>query len=351
MRHPWRTIAALVLAAAPGAGAQPAAQAVNDPAAARLYDALFGKAERAALATPDRADDRALAAELIKSATDLTVKTDADRAGRLLLLERAYLFSCRDSKAVGTAVRAATLLAQHDPGAAAYWRARIDEINDREARAAVAAGAAGPDWKIAGRARLDKLAADADAEFARREYVRAAYAYRRAAELAVRLGAAGPEARALERQSRVATARVLKRAEAERLAQELTKPGTPADDAAERARAFLLLLDDPDAAADALGPSGDAKLAKIIALARRDAGELTAEQAAELGDWYWSFRDAPAYAASGQVIAGRVSTCLERRIELTSEVPARLHLEAELKSARKRVETIDAPEPRGSATP
>jgi hypothetical protein len=245
-----------------------------DPQAA--FDELFGREYKQATATPDRADDAALAARLLKAATDLEGPADL----KSLLFEKAYDLALDNPATYATAFSALDGLEKTNPD----FKAAIDERRLNVAKTQYQ-GARAVDEKIkAGRLYIDLLMVVADAKTASGNYADA--------HANLRLALAVADAVKSDRKEEIADRlkRIWPRVAAAQQVETLKArlQADPADKATADAilRLYLVDLDNPAEAAKYADASGDETMKKYLLVAAMHAENLPEKACLALGNWY-----------------------------------------------------------------
>ena len=276
----WLAFAALAVAAPTGPAADPG----------KAFDAQYGSRVAAATASPEAADDLALAGELLAAAG----APGTDPALLPPLCRNAYDLSSKHTRGFRTAVRAMTLLAKTVPEKKNACQEEIlDLFQNRYAKSR------GAEKARAGEALVATLVRFADGRAAAGDFAGAGQLYRRAMPLAANLR----NVDRLELQTRLnhAVTRQGFRSQAQKLKADLKS--NPGDQATrdELVRIYVVEFDDPDTAAKQLNLKADDVSSKYVLLAGMSVERLPARALAELGRWYQDL--AAKSSAQGQMTA------------------------------------------------
>lgn len=243
--------------------------------AQQAFDSLYGKDLRRVLATREKADDVALARQLLAAARQ------ADRQPRLLALlcRQAYELGARDADGYDAAIEAMDLLAEKQPAERNNCRAKLLALHQRRYGAS-----RGADRSAAGEALIGYLIALADEQAAAGDYAAATGHLRRASYVAS----------AVRSRAREAVNDRLKRVVAlERTARDIERTtkrlAAAPDDLAARERLIRLHLverDDPAAAARLVTPACREETRTYVPLAAKEVGGLPEAARLQLAEWY-----------------------------------------------------------------
>jgi len=271
----------------------------------KVFDDLFGAKVKAAAASADRADDLAVAQELLKSG-DLVLQQPKLLA---LLCDHAYDLTKKDAAGFATAIDAMTLLAKHVPERGAEAAEKIMDISQRQFNAAKT-----DEKAAAGEALIDALLAHADAQMKAKAFSDAAGSYRRALSTARLIKSARHDAIKTTLDEAV---------EREMLAAKLTKlqadlAAKPNDPAAPRELILLNIieLDDPVEASTFIAVAKDETLSKRVLLAGKPLTDIKDADALDLGEWYRGLADQTAAPLAKRKMLTRSSTYLKHYLAL-----------------------------------
>ena len=300
----WNAAVAVWLLLAAVAPAAPAAEA------AKAFDVQYGGRIAAATASPEEADDLALAAELLAAA--IAPETEPDLLP--LLCHNAYDLAAKHVKGYRAAIRAMALLARKAPEQKNACRDRIlDVYQNRYAKSR------GAEKAKAGEALVAAIVRFADARHETKDFAVAADLYRRAMPLAANLR--NVDRYELKLKLDHAGTRQGFQNQAEKLKAALRD--NPSDKAArdELVRIYTVEFDDPVAASKQLDLKIDDMASKYVLLAGMSIERLPARALAELGHWYRGLAEES--SAQGRLIAlVRAKTYYERYLKTNSAASA-----------------------------
>jgi len=272
-----RTAAAVVLICSAPAGAGEAGQ---------VFESLYGKQVRSALATRDRADDAALAGKLLEAAKGADVQPELVA----VLCEKAHLLGSRAPAGHEAALEAMELLAARAPARRAAARQKALALHQRRYNSS-----RGADRLATGEALTAYLVRLADEAKVAGDYAGAVGFLRRGLAVAgsirsAEAGAIRAGLKELAAEQRIATR--IKTLEA-RLA-------TKSDDMSARQQLIEVLLierDDPAEAAKRVTAACGEELRTYVPLAAKPADNVEPAACLELGDWYRRLADKSAGGA------------------------------------------------------
>ena len=303
----WNAAGAVWLLLAAVAHAAPAAPAAE---AAKAFDVQYGGRIAAATASPEAADDLALAAELLAAATASEAEPDL----LPLLCRNAYDLAAKHVKGYRAAIKAMALLASKAPEQKNACQDRIlDVYQNRYAKSR------GAEKAKAGEALVAAIVRFADDRLETKDFAGAAGLYRRAMPLAANLR--NVDRYELKLKLDHAGTRQGFQNQAEKLKAALRD--NPNDKAARDAlvRIYMVEFDDPAAASKQLDLKIDDMASKYVLLAGMSIERLPVRALAELGHWYRSLADKS--SAQGRLIAlVRAKTYYERYLETNSAASA-----------------------------
>ncbi|MCX5655190.1 MAG: hypothetical protein NTY65_11135 [Planctomycetota bacterium] len=307
--------------------AAPALAAPEDEAL-QAFNSLYGEEVKRVLATPDTADDAALAGKLLEAARSVA----AQPALLAVLCEKAAELGKPTPAGRTTAVQAMELLAEKIPDRKVACLERITALRQMDY------DAGRPEAKAqAGEALLSALLALADAKIAAGNSAGASDACRKALALATSLKSESQTAV----QGRLDLLAARQKAE-QKVAALKARLATVPTDAAARAdlvKTLVTELDDPTAAAAFVDSSLDAALQKFVPAAAKGVEQTPEVACKELGDWYRGMADQVTGAARMPLVA-RAKAYYGRFLALHS---AEDLLRAQVVLALKKVEEAAAP--------
>ena len=266
-----------------------AAPTAADRAAAKtVYDTLFAAKIKTVRSTADRADDVALAREMIAVATSSDVQPELLE----LICEGAYDLGQASPEGLGLAAEAMSLLAESVPEKRAAAHDRQIAILNRQ----ITAGK--PDERAGAADNLvDLLTSLGDENAAKKDYAGAAADYRRAFSLIQQRKLTFGET--VKAKLDWATGRDRAVKQLARLQEKMLANANDHVTAQEIVKLFTIELDEPSGALPYLERAKDAKLTEVVTLAARPLEDLAADQNLIVGEWYFAAaRDHDAFAAT-----------------------------------------------------
>ena len=245
--------------------------------AEQVFNSLYGKDYRQVLSTRDRADDIALAKQLVEAA-----KTAAGQPNLLALLcERACLLAGRHPGGHETAIKAMTLLAEKVPAKKKDCREKLLTLYQARYGASPADGRA-----AAGEDLINYFMVLADECGAEGDYTAAVLYLRRASYTARSVRSSSGEVIVEKLKRFIAQERT-----ARDIGQAKARLKADPDDTTARPRlAWLYLVekDDPAEAAKYLSATCEEAMKTYVPLLVKDANSLADTACLELADWYRS---------------------------------------------------------------
>jgi hypothetical protein len=273
-------VAALLLALVPLVFADEAEDAFNS---------LYGNEYKKATATPDKADDVALAKQLFDAA-----KAPGVQPGLLsVLCDKAYELGVKLPAGYETAAEAMELLAQKVPAGAAAALDRVATIREKQYQAV-----RGPDKADAGEVFIESVLVAAAAHMASGATTEGMALLRKALVAANAI----KSDRKNEIQGRIDFAATRLRIE-KQVADLKAKVEANPDDAAVRkqlVQACLVELDAPAQAEKFLNESSDPLLRKYVPAVSKGVDAAPEIACMELGEWYRSLGEAPGLTPGGR---------------------------------------------------
>ncbi len=332
LRRLWiaaTSIAVLALAA------RPAFAFADD--AKQVFDSLFAGKIKTVAATIDRADDFALAKDMLALA-----KTSTNQPALLALLcDAAHDLATKHADGFSTGVEAQQLLADTVDEKRAAAREKLVALLTRQSTAGK------PDEREpAGEKLIDLLMTMGDEKAEKKQYPEAAGDYRRAVSVATQRKSASLDEVKAKLEWATGRDRTMKRLA--QLQEKLLKDADSAT-AEEIVKVYVVELDDPAGAVPFLDRVKDPSWKTTLALAVKDTAILTEQEAMALGDFY-SARAKEAPAAARPTMWKRARDSYDRFLSLheTKDL-ARTKVEVLL----KEIETasVATPSPRAAPTP
>lgn len=266
-----------------------AAPAPADLAAAKsVYDTLFTAKLKAVRATTDRADDVALAKEMVALATSSDMQPELIE----LICEGAYELGHAQAEGFSLAAEAMSLLADSVPEKRAAARERQITILNRQ----ITAGKL-EDHEGAAENLADLLVSLGDEKAAKKDYADAAVEYRRALAMIQQHKLTFADAVKIKLDWAMGRDRATK--QLARLQEKLLGNANDHITAQEIVKLFMIEFDDPTGALPYLERAKDAKLTEVVTLAAKSLSDLAAQECLTLGEWYFAAaRDHDAFAAT-----------------------------------------------------
>jgi tetratricopeptide (TPR) repeat protein len=268
------------------------------------FNSLYGNEYKRVAGTPDKNDDVALAADLLKAAKAPGVHP----ALLAILCDKAYELGTKAPAGYGSAIEAMEILAQRVPDKAADALKNLLAVRERQYQAAK-----GLDKADAGEVFIEALLVAADASTKGGATAEAMAFLRKA------FGAA--KAVKSDRQNEI-QGRIDRATMRERLRKQVSDlkarlAANPQDVAArkEALRLCLVDLDDPAEAATFLDDSSDEAMRKYVPAAAKGVGAAPQLACLELGQWYHGLAG-DAHALSKPGMLTRARDYLERFLEL-----------------------------------
>ena len=271
--------------------AAPALAAPEDEAL-QAFNSLYGEEVKRALATPDTADDAALADKLLEAAKSVS----GQPALMAVLCEKAAELGKSNPAGRATAIQSLELLAEKVPDRKAACIEKIAGLRQAAYDAAL------PDAKAqAGEALIAALLALTDAKTQADDATAASDACRKALVLAIALKSDSKASVQAKMEYLAAWQKTAQQVAA--LKARLQSAPTDAATRAELVKTLLVDLDDPAAAAKFVDTSLDATLQKFVPAAAKGVEQTPELACKELGDWYRGMADQAAGAAKAPLVA------------------------------------------------
>lgn len=291
-------------------------------------DTVFGSDIRAAAATPDKADDVALAGRMVEAAG----KFGSDVQTRIFFCRKAYDLAMKDPAGYSTAAEAARALLKDAPDEKPACQTMLARALDERFQAT----AEGARFDL-GEELFDVLLAMGDDRAAARQFFKATELYGQALKIA----RTNKSDRANDAQRKLdwASGGQSVAANLERLQRNYqAKPG---DAAIARSLAMLFVgeFNSPQDAAAYAQASGDATLKRMVPLAAQAADRMDEANCQALAGWY---RELAKAATLGREAAlKRAQAYLQRYLELhTTGDAMKVKAEAELADVTKALDAL-----------
>ncbi len=245
--------------------------------AGKLFDDLYGSRVKAVTASRDKADDVALAGEILESARTLAESP----AVQAVFADKAYGLAANVPEGMDIAVEAARLVGTADPKRAGENRERVMRV----LRTGLNRGTA-EERKKAGQRLIHEAVAAADV-LAEAEPVEAAGLYRQALTVALQLK--DPDAASIRAALEGVTARATTATKISQLQERLLANANDKATAKTLAELLVMEMDAPSAAVSPASLSGDAALMANVAAAGKPSLDWSKEEAHALAQWYHDF--------------------------------------------------------------
>lgn len=273
--------------------------------AQQVFESLYGAKIKAAVGTIDRADDMALARELVDAA-----KASADTPALLALMcEAAHDLGQRHADGFGSAADAMALLAKQVESKRDGAREKLVDILTRQSRIGK------PDERDAANTRLiDTLLAMGDQKMAQSQWSEAAVDYRRAMLAAATKKLPQTEAAKVKLESAMRRDRAAK--QITRLTEKLLEDANDSASAEQIVRLHIVEFDDPKAALPFLNRVKDERLRSLLPAAA-DPSLAKDQDLLPLGEWYRELAG-PNPGPTELPLLRRASACLSQFMQSTS---------------------------------
>jgi len=267
------------------------ALATPEDEALQAFNSLYGEEMKRSLATPDTADDVALAAKLLEAAKSIT----GQPALLAVLCEKAAELGKPTAGGRATAIQAMELEAEKVPERRTACIEKIAALRQMEYDASRPEGKA-----PAGEALIAALLALADAKMQAGDAAAASDACRRALAVAATVKS---ESRAAI-QAKLESLAALQKAAQKVAALKARLQGAPTDAATrtDLIKTLVTELDDPAAAAKFVDTTVDAALQKFVPGAAKGLEQTPELACKELGDWYRGLADQAAGPAKTALV-------------------------------------------------
>lgn len=252
--------------------------------AKEVFDSLYGAKIRQVSATIDRADDIALAKDMLAVAKD----SGGTPALQALLCEAVYDLGAKHADGYAAAVEAMQLLAETQPKQREAAREKLIDLLTKQSRIGK------PDERdAAADALIDLLVTIGDEKAQKQDYAGAASDYRRAAAIAQQSKAESLES--VKEKLQWATTRDRTIKHMDRLKEILLRDANDFATAEEIVRLYVVDFDDPGSAIPYLNRVKAESLKINVPLAAKPPRDLQVMECATVGDWYYTLaRDAQA---------------------------------------------------------
>ncbi len=240
-----------------------------------VFDSIYGPRIKAVAGTGDKADDLALAKDMLEAART-SLETPALVA---LLCDASHALTFRLSEGQAVAAEAMTLLADAVPSQRDAAREKLINLLTVQSRTGK------PEERDAAGDRLiELLLMIGDEKLDAKQWTEAINSYRRAMSQASMRKSPQTEVVRARLEESMRLDRAVK--QIARLEEKLLANANDTATAQEIVKLYLLEMDDPDAAVPILARVQDETLRKIVPLAGRAVGDLDADESLMLGQWY-----------------------------------------------------------------
>jgi formylglycine-generating enzyme required for sulfatase activity len=308
--------------------------------AADTFNKLYGQDLRRVVATPQPADDVALAKQMLEDAK----KAGDQPAFLTLLCEKAYELASKDPSGYATATAAMDLLAGKVPDKKAECLRNNAALYQKQY-----AAARGEEKKKAGESVITALGALAEVQATAGDTDAAGMTLRQAVAVATAIKSEN-KAALLARLENLAPQQ---KAEKQIAAIQARLDANPKDAASrkELVRLYLVEMDNPAEAAKFLDETLDEATRKYVPAAARPVEAAPEAACTELGDWYKGLADQAATPASKGAMLRRAQAYYQRFLELhTATDLGRTAATLTLKRIEEALAKLGpAPEPKSSA--
>lgn len=272
----------------------------------QVFDSLYGPRIKQAITSIDKADDIALAGSLLEAA-----QSSSDTPALVALLcDASHSLAHRHAEGYATAAQAMELLAKLVPDQRDAAREKLLAVMMLQTRTGKA-----EDRDLAFAKVIEALIAIGDEKIAAKQWPDATANYRRALSVAT----TKKSPRLEDIKSRVEESMRIERVSKQiaRLQEKLLEDANDFATAEEIVRLLIIELDDADAAVPMLSRVKSESLKKIVPLAGKALGDLNAEEALALGEWYRA--QAAASAPANRELWLKTEQTLGRFLELNTD--------------------------------
>ncbi len=274
--------------------------------AKQIFDSLYGQRIKAVKATADRADDHALARELLAAAGSST-DTPALLA---LMCEASYDLGSRHPDGFTTAAQAMTLLAESVEAQRTAAREKLVDVLMKQSRQGK------PDKReAAGEELIDTLLSMGDEKMEAKKWTEAAGDYRRAQMIAA--PKKSPMLETIKARLELASRRDRAEKQIARLSEKLLADANDSATAEEIVKLYVVEFDDAKSALPFLNRVKDEQLKKLVPLAAKALGDVAEDDCLELGEWFKSLANTR-IASIDAALLRRAAASLDRYIASTS---------------------------------
>ncbi len=291
-----------------------------------VFDSLFSAKIKTVIATVDRADDIALAKEMLAIA-----KTSTNQPELLALLcDGAHDLAVRHADGFATAVEAQQLLAEHVETRRSTAQDKMITLLTRQMTAGKA-----DEREPATESLIDLLMSMGDEKFEKKQYTEAAADYRRSVTVATQRKSTSLEEAKAKLEFAAARDRAVKNLA--RLQEKLLKDANDSATAEEIVKIYVIELDDPAGALPFLNRVKDEEMEKSVALASQDRSRLGETELLSLVEWYAALRQIAPQSGS---LAGRIARYGQQYLDMNpSQGLQRVRVQALVADVKKIVDS------------
>lgn len=273
--------------------------------AAKVFETLYGSKIRQVSATGDRADDVALAMELLEVAG----KSGSTPGLQALMCDTAYDLGIKHPDGYTAAIAAMQLVAESHETKRSEAREKMIDILSRKSRIGK------PEERdAASDVMINLLATIGDELMEKKEYLEAAREYRRALILGQQRKTDSLDA--IKEKFDRANARDRTEKKLALLTEKLQGDANDSATAEEIVKLQLMEFDDPTAASQYLDRVKDENLKIHAQLAAKSLAELDGDASMKLGEWYFSLGRPPTTTEVQHRMWRRANGCFQHFLSL-----------------------------------
>ena len=304
-------------------------RALSADEAKQVFDSLFAAKIKTVTTTADRADDLALAKEILAIA-----KTSTNQSGLLTLLcDTTHDLSAKHPEGFSTAIESQQLLAEHVEEKRNAAREKLIILLTKQSTAGKP-----EEREAAGEALIDLLTTMGDEKIEKKQYTEATGDYRRAVTVATQKKSASLED--VKAKLEFATARDRGVKNLARLQEKLLKDANDSATAEEIVKIYVIEFDDPASAVPYLNRVKDEQLKKMVVLAAMGVLKADGDASLAIGEWYLSLSQSGG-SANTRAMLTRAMACLKHsRDQLNQGALARTKADGLLKDVESKLKTI-----------
>lgn len=243
--------------------------------AEKVFESLYGASIKKVSSTPDRADDVALAKELLSVAEE----SDQTPSLQAMLCRAAYDLGVRHPDGFSTSAQAMILLGESQPENRSDANEKLVEILTRQSRIGKA-----EEREAATASLVTTLVSMGDENLDLKQWSRAASDFRRA--LVIATSKKLPDAEKIKEKVEFASHRDQLFKQVARLEERILENANDSAAIDEVVKLYLLELDDMPSVTRHLARIKDEQLAKVARLTTASLDSLNAADCLMLGEWY-----------------------------------------------------------------